>query len=333
MYMTLAFLLIALVIYVLFGGADFGGGILEATLWKHPQLRKKLQAKLAPIWEANHVWLIAIVVILFVGFPKVYASLSSYLFVPISLALLGIVLRGSFFTFRKYDPNPQSRQNLYGILFQSSSFLTPICYGLITATLLAPLPVIDKSSIHFYSLFIAPWLSIMGLLCALFVLTLFGYLAAIFFYGELNDPGERAIIESRIKWFFGFVFVGGGLVLTWGAKMGFVDLAEAATPLQIALQLIAFSCIPLMFILRHHIWKLRLLAGIQVTCILTGWFATQFPSFMSFEDGSSLTVQNSSAPEPTLFWLNLALVIVLLLVLPPLVYLYRVFHHSDSVVE
>jgi len=121
MELTFVFLLIALSIYILFGGADFGGGLLELVLRGHPHLQKKLQQTLAPVWEANHVWLIAVVVILFVGYPKAYARLSTVLFVPISLALLGIILRGAFFTFRKYDPEPDSWSRYYGWLFRRSS--------------------------------------------------------------------------------------------------------------------------------------------------------------------------------------------------------------------
>jgi cytochrome d ubiquinol oxidase subunit II len=86
------FLVVALSIYVLFGGADFGGGILEATL-PTAKLRQRLEATLAPVWEANHVWLIAVVVILFVGFPRFYAHGFTRLFVPINLALLAAKVR------------------------------------------------------------------------------------------------------------------------------------------------------------------------------------------------------------------------------------------------
>ncbi|PIE90714.1 MAG: hypothetical protein CR997_04685 [Acidobacteria bacterium] len=324
MYLTLAFLLIVLVVYVLFGGADFGGGPLEASLTRYPHLRSKLQGKLAPIWEANHVWLIAIVVILFVGFPKFFSALSEYLFVPLSLALCGIVLRGTFFTFRKYDPEPEKSFKLYSFLFRASSTLTPFCFGLIVASFLTVFP--DRAEASFYDMYVAPWMTIMGLLCGLFVMTMFGFLAAIFFLGELQLEEERKVIEKRAIGFFVGMFITGGFVLAWGGMGGIVDISDASTPMQIALQVIALVCVPIMWKVRSHVWYLRLVAGVVVATILAGWFATQYPVFMMFTGGSELTVQNSCAPDKTLFLLNVGLVVVLLLVLPPLVYLYKVFH-------
>src|SRR5690606_2444925 len=119
--LTAAFLLVALAAYVLFGGAGFGAGVLEATLTT-PPLKKKLQAIIAPVWEANHVWLIAVVVILFVGFPRFYTTALTRLYVPISLALLSILVRGTFFTLRKYDPDPGAFRKMYTALFRLSSF-------------------------------------------------------------------------------------------------------------------------------------------------------------------------------------------------------------------
>lgn len=331
MFVTVTFLLVALAAYTLFGGADFGGGILEATLRRQPHLQKKIQDTLAPVWEANHVWLIAVIVILFVGFPAAYAELMTMLFVPVSLALLGIILRGAFFTFRKYDPEPHDRKRFYSFLFRASSALTPMMYGVIVAALLAPFPSMPESgAVSFGAMFVRPWATWLGLACAIFVFALFGYVAAVFLYGELQNDEDRLVIRRRIMQFFAATFVAGGLVLACGAATGTVSWRSELNVLQIAVQAVAFLCIPWLWscMKRGSIWGMRLVAGAQVFCILSGWFATQYPAFMSFDDGRSLTIFNSSAPEVTLRWLNVTLVIVLSLVLPLLVYLYRVFGRS-----
>jgi len=327
MELTLILLLVALSVYVLFGGADFGGGLLELALRGHPKLQKKLQATLAPVWEANHVWLIAVVVILFVGFPKAYAGLSTVLFVPISLALLGIILRGAFFTFRKYDPQPDGWQRYYGWLFRASSVLAPMMFGFIVAAMLGTFPIPGDAGVDFYSIYIQPWLNGFGLVCALFINALFAYLAAVFFFGELNVEEERDVLRKRIKIFFPASFVLGGTTLLAGTISGSVSIDKAIQPLQFVFIVVSLAAVLLLFrsMAKSNGWMMRLAAGVQVLCILFGWFVTQFPLFIRYTNGAQLTVYDAAAPEVTLYWLNIGLIVVLAMVIPMLVYLYRVF--------
>ncbi|MCH9649726.1 MAG: cytochrome d ubiquinol oxidase subunit II [Deltaproteobacteria bacterium] len=330
---SLGFLLLALGAYTLFGGADFGGGFLEASLWRHPRLQKRLQATLAPIWEANHVWLIAVVVILFVAFPGVYASLSTVLFVPLSLILLGIIARGAFFTFRKYDPEPLARLRLYSWLFRFGSMLTPAFFGFVLAALLTPFPHAQSHpEASFFDLYIAPWATLLGLLCAIFVNFLFAYLAAVFFHGELSNEGDRDLLRTRIWSLFAGTFLSGAMVLAWGVSSGEVSAREALSPVQIAAQGIALGCVFGVFssLAPGRKWRLRLAVGLQTLAILCGWFSTQYPTFLRFDDGTVLTAFNSAAPPVTLFWLNLGLAVVLSIVIPLMAFLYRVFAASQE---
>lgn len=331
MLITLTFLHVALSAYALLGGADFGGGILEATLRRYPHLQHKIQDTLAPVWEANHVWLIAVLVILFVGFPAVYAELMTMLFVPVSLALLGIILRGAFFTYRKYDPKPEARRAFYNALYYVSSALTPLMYGLIVAALLKPFPVIPEAGgATFAELYVYPWATWLGAVCALFVFALFGYVAAVFLYGEVTSKADRTIVGRRILQFFVVAFSAGGAVLVIGAVTGTVSLHDALNPVQLVAQTIATAYIlPMWYCVKHgRIWLMRFFAGVQVFCILGGWFTTQYPDFLRFTDGRTLTIWNSGAPEITIFWLNLGLSVVLIMVVPLLGYLYYVFRTS-----
>ena len=113
----------AFVLYTILGGADFGAGIIETFAGEKGE--RTISKAIAPVWEANHVWLILAVVILFTAFPAVYASVSLVLHIPLMLVLLGIIFRGTAFTFRHYDVMHDDTHRYYTILFKTSSILTP----------------------------------------------------------------------------------------------------------------------------------------------------------------------------------------------------------------
>jgi len=124
---NLLVLVISLLLYVVLGGADFGGGILELlTKGKAAGIVSKA---IAPVWEANHVWLILVVVILFVGFPSVYSTVLTALHIPVLLVLIGIIFRGSAFTFRHYDIDQATPKAIYSAVFQYSSLFTTFFLG------------------------------------------------------------------------------------------------------------------------------------------------------------------------------------------------------------
>src|SRR3954468_20285516 len=131
---VILFLCFAILLYFLLGGADFGAGIIE-LFTSDPnknRTRRTMYQAMGPIWEANHMWLIIAVVILFVGFPRIYTQMSIYLHIPILIMLMGIIARGTAFTFRNYDAIKGERtQNLYNHIFVYSSFVTPLFLGLI----------------------------------------------------------------------------------------------------------------------------------------------------------------------------------------------------------
>src|SRR5262245_45210162 len=114
---------VALCLYFLFGGADFGGGVwdLLASGPRAADQRRAVAAAIGPVWEANHVWLILVVVLLFTGFPTAFAAISVALHVPLTLFLVGVVLRGSAFAFRGLDPNLETGQKRFGLVFSMAS--------------------------------------------------------------------------------------------------------------------------------------------------------------------------------------------------------------------
>lgn len=316
---TMIYLLVCISIYALFGGADFGGGILEMSLRKYPKLQNKLSSILAPIWEANHVWLIAIIVILFVGLPKAYSGLMTQSFYPISIALLGIVLRGTFFTLQKYDPEPGALLGLYKFLFRFSSLLAPLGYGMVVANMITP-----------YEMRLNTWEHLsFQLMIGIFVSTLFTYLATLLFIGENHTKRDLDILKVRAVVFFLITFFIGGVVLIWGNLSQRVELQRAIEPIQLGMQMIALLCIYFIWkgIQNQHPWQVRFFAGVQLFSILGGWFYSQYPVIIHKSEGP-MTLEETFSPDIVLINLNLGLTVVLILVLPALFYLFKVFNQG-----
>ena len=179
----------ALAAYVLFAGADFGGGVwdLLASGPRKARQREVIAHSIAPIWEANHVWLILAVVLLFTCFPAAFARLSIVLHIPLSLMLVGIVLRGSAFVFRSYDTAEDRAQRRWGRLFAIASLLTPLLLGISIGALVSG-KVVELDHGDFVVRFVDPWFTPFSLAVGLLTLAVFALLAAVFLTMETTDP-------------------------------------------------------------------------------------------------------------------------------------------------
>src|SRR5688572_16708335 len=135
-YVVIVFLWLSILLYLLLGGADFGAGIIELFTSKRRvrRTRSTLYHAIGPVWEANHMWLIIAIVILFVGYPLIYSVLSIHLHIPLLIMLMGIIARGTAFVFRHYDAVKDSMQSLYNRIFVWSSFITPLFLGIIAGS-------------------------------------------------------------------------------------------------------------------------------------------------------------------------------------------------------
>src|SRR5688500_8672740 len=122
---------LGLTAYALFGGADFGGGfwdLLAGDAHRGRAQRELIEHSIGPVWEANHVWLIFVLVVLWTGFPEAFAAVMSTLYLPLTLAAFGVILRGSAFAFRKAVPEAGLKR-VFGATFALSSILTPYFLG------------------------------------------------------------------------------------------------------------------------------------------------------------------------------------------------------------
>src|ERR1051326_1385555 len=161
---------VSLILYALLGGADFGAGIVETFAGGREE--RTISKAMAPVWEANHVWLILAVVILFTAFPIIYSSLSLVLHIPLMLVLLGIIFRGTAFTFRHYDVGGDSSHKYFTVLFRISSFLTPLFLGIVLGAMILGRITFDLGE-GFYKVFMYPWLNMFCISVGIFSSCLF----------------------------------------------------------------------------------------------------------------------------------------------------------------
>jgi len=314
-------------LYTLLGGADFGAGIVETFAGRREEIT--ISKAIAPVWEANHVWLILAVVILFTGFPRVYSSLSLVLHIPLMLVLLGIICRGSAFTFRHYDVVNDNSHKYFTVLFRISSFITPVFLGMVLGAMMLGRITLDTTK-SFYDVFISPWLNIFCISMGVFSACLFTYISATFLVGETKIDRERKMYVRFSKRAMLLCMLTGLLVFVTAEAEGY-DLSREfllSTTSLVSLLLATILCTVIWHFLNKEKNKtvyLRIGVGIQVTFILIGWFYIQFPVLIRLQNGRHLTFLNTQAPGSTLEQLLIALIAGLILVIPGFIYLFKIF--------
>ncbi|MEM6723452.1 MAG: cytochrome d ubiquinol oxidase subunit II [Bacteroidota bacterium] len=317
---------VSLLLYTLLGGADFGAGIIE--LFVGDQAKDTIFRAIAPVWEANHIWLIIALVILFNGFPEAYAIFSNALHIPILLVLMGIIARGAAFTFRHYDAVQEAgSQRIYTQIFRWSSVFTVFMLGMLIAGLFAgTIPVGEPADFKAY--FLDSWFHGFGASVGLFLTVLSAYIAAIFLLGEVETENGYSILQIFVRKLFIASVASGGVIFlaSWVQGLTFHGLFFR-NPISMGAAFMATLLAPYMFrlITDRKIWRMRIVAGAQVVLILLGWLVIQWPALVRFADGSSLTIYEASAPLATMQILLGALVFGVCTIFPALYYLFRVF--------
>jgi cytochrome d ubiquinol oxidase subunit II len=308
--------------YALLGGADYGGGLwdLLATGRTADRQRATIARAIGPVWEANHVWLIVAIVILFTGFPRVFAAVSTFLHIPLLLVLVGVVFRGSAFVFRAYGPADPRYTWFWGRIFAVASTATPLFLGVIVGAVTEG-RIPDTPDGSFVAVFVSPWLTAFSVSVGIFALVLFGYLAAVYLTLEADDPEERAAFRQR-------ALIAGALVGTMAATVLLLAEPEVrrgliaspwAAPLHVAT---AASAIGAFILLAREQYGLaRFAAAAQVTLILWGWALTQYP----YAVRPHLTLAEGAAPENVRVILLQVLGVGAVVLLPSLLFLFGIF--------
>ncbi|MBI3726496.1 cytochrome d ubiquinol oxidase subunit II [bacterium] len=315
----------SLAFYVLMGGADFGGGVwdLLARGERAAAHRKLIARAIGPIWEANHVWLILAVVILFTAFPEAYATIVTALHVPLSLMLLGIVFRGAAFTFRAYDSEEDKTQRLWGRAFAIASVVTPVLLGMSVGAIMSGRIVVVEGAVT--SGYVASWLAPFPIATGLLCLTIFTYLAAVYLAVEAEerevqeDFRKRAIVAGAVVLVaLAVVFV---LSFSGAPQLAQARRERALLAFPPPLLAIAFAAAALVFLARKRVFLARLLAAAEVVSLVVTWGIGQYPYLVV----PAHTIADSAAPSATLRLLAGALALGAVVLFPSLAYLMKVF--------
>ncbi|MGX1547815.1 cytochrome d ubiquinol oxidase subunit II [Streptomyces adustus] len=322
-----AFLFIGVIAYAVLAGADFGAGLWDlvaggAGRGRAP--RALIDSSLAPVWEANHTWLIYCLVFLWSGFPTAFAAMTTTLYIPLGIAVLGIVLRGAGFAFRKASIRTPE-QRLYGAAFALSSVLTPYCFGSIAGALASGrVPAGGNGDA------VTSWLNPTSALGGVLAVLACAYLAAVYLTVAAHQRQDwslfvyfrdRGIVAGVVT---GAVSIAGIFVLRADAPRLFHNLSHRALPLVILAAL--GGLLGLLLLRARRTRALRVTAAAAVALIVLGWGVAQYPYLL----GTQLSLHDAAAPNATLAVLVGVACVAGLLILPSLVLLFRLAGQGES---
>jgi cytochrome d ubiquinol oxidase subunit II len=324
-----AVLWLAMIIYAVLAGADFGGGVwdLVATGSRARAQRRAVSSAMGPVWEANHVWLIFMITGLFTAFPSVFSRLAIGLYLPFTLILFGIVLRGAAFAFRAHGAGDDGEPSGWGTAFGIASTITPFLLGACAGAVASGAV---SSSAGSTSLF-ASWLSPFAITCGSLALAICAGLAASYL------AVEQASVSPELAADFRFRALGAGgaasvlavvaLITGTGAAPNLIGgLFGRALPLTGLAFFAAAVAAGAMF--RGHYLVARSAAVGQVALMLLAWAVAQYPVILP----PDLTLDVYASPTESMALLLVTFIAGALVLIPSLVILFRVFKGRNPAV-
>jgi cytochrome d ubiquinol oxidase subunit II len=308
-----------IVLYALFGGADFGSGFFDLTAGgseRGGELRVLIDHSIGPVWEANHVWLIYILVIWWTGFPKTFAAATTTLFVPLALALVGIVLRGASFAFRKYAAT-LAQARLFGAVFAGSSLITPFFLGAAAGAVASGRVPAEGNGDVFSS-----WLHPTSMFGGAIAVGTCAFLAGVFLTADAVRTGHGALGESLRVRTLGVGIVTGIVVFAalipvrHDAPTLSDRLLGPAAPL-IVISAVAGVLTLVLLHRRRYSWA-RLGAVTAVAAVIIGWGVAQYPWLLVDE----VRITDAAGAPATLAGLLVVVGLATVIVIPALTYLF-----------
>lgn len=305
--------------YALFGGADFGAGFWDLLGGgrRTDTIRALIEDTIGPVWEANHVWLIFALVVVWTAFPPVFAAVASTLYIPLTAVAIGVILRGSGFAFRKSVEEPRLKR-WFGVLFGLSSIITPFFLGAIAGAIASGRVPLGNAAGEP----IGSWLNPTSLLGGILAVGICAYLAAVYLTSDARRGGDKVLADAFRRRALvmgaavGVVAMAGIVVLANDAPTLYDGLITRALPLVILSALAGL--VSLVLLGRRRFGAARLTAGLAVGAILWGWAVAQYPDLLV----GSLTVAQASALEATLVALLISLLVGAVLVVPSMIALF-----------
>lgn len=325
---------VAVTVYALTGGADFGGGVwdLLAAGPRRERQRQLIAEAIAPIWEVNHIWMIFIVVVLFSVFPDAFAVVTTALHIPLLLVLVDIVLRGSAFVFRAYGLQPNEQRARWGRIFAWASALTPVFLGMTLAALSSGEVRVEQSAgaIEVTSGFLAGWTTSFALVVGVFALSLFALLAAVYLAREAELAGEDELCDDfRRRALLTELAAGllAALVLwrAWAESPGLYDgLIGSSWSIFVQVLTALVAAFAIFTLLGGRLFLARIFTMVQVSLVVLGW-GLAMNGHLILPD---IHVADAGAEAPVLAALPWVLLGGTVLFGPALWWLFRVFKRA-----
>jgi cytochrome d ubiquinol oxidase subunit II len=322
-----AVMLVSLGLYAMLGGADFGGGIwdLLASGPRRREQRALIEGAIGPVWEANHVWLVLIVVILFSAFPAAFAEASIALHVPLTLVLVGVVFRGSAFVFLNFEPRGRRFEKRWLSLFGVSSLLTPFFLGVTLGALATTkLHAARAPAGAFADRFVWTWLQPFPLLVGVLSSCLCALLAAVYLAVEAEDKALREDFRTRALWAVLATFVAGGAA-HFGARVAeparYLELSDSPWSWMVLAAVLGAVGLTAWFLRARRYRLARVTAVGLALWTIAGWALWQDECLIR----PDVTIHSAAAPEATLRLLVIALAVGAAVLFPSHIWLLRVF--------
>lgn len=320
--LALVVLLVGLTAYAVLGGADFGAGFWDLVAGgpqRGARMRGFIHGAMGPVWEANHVWLIFVLVIAWTCFPRAFGPLMSTLYVPLFLAAVGIILRGSAYALRGEAATISEARGL-GALFALSSVLTPFFLGCAIGAIAAgEVPADGDPGDPF-----GAWTVSTSILIGVLAVATGAYNAAVFLAADAKRAGEAELAEAFRRRALGAAVAAGAVALGGLAVVNSdaPDLFDGLTSGLGLLGVIASALaglVTIWLIAGGRFEPARYTSAVAVGAIVAGWALAQRPYVLPGE----LTLHDAAAGQPTLIFTLVGVVFALAIIVPSLVVLFR----------
>ncbi len=319
--LPLVLALIGLAFYTVLAGADFGAGFWQLIAGKGKQadeIREYAYHAMAPVWEANHVWLIFVLTVVWTAYPIAFGSIASTLSIPLFIAGIGIVLRGGAYALRAGTATTREQRSLDSVV-AVSSILTPFALGTVIGALASEQVHVGNPG----GSLVTSWLNPTSITIGVLAVASSAYLAAVFLSGDAAREGRHALADRfRARALAaglaaGAVAIAGLIVLHFDAERIFRRLTEGAGLPALVVSLIA-GIATLLLVWRRRYEPARYTAALAVAATIAGWAVAQNPVFLQ-----GLTVRQAAAGHDVLVAVVVATLVGALLLFPSLALLFR----------
>ncbi|UJA20496.1 cytochrome d ubiquinol oxidase subunit II [Thermoleophilia bacterium SCSIO 60948] len=319
--LCVAVLLLGIVLYAVLGGADFGAGFWDLTAGgaeRGSRIRGMVKAAMGPVWEANHVWLIFVLVVFWTAFPIAFGATMQTLYIPLFLAAVGIIFRGTAFAVRGQAATI-SEARLIGAAFALASVLIPFFLGATIGGVASGRVPVGEPGDPFTS-----WANPTGILAGVLAVVVGAYVAAVFLSGDSVRAGERDLADSFRRRALGAASVAGvisvgGLFVIRSDAPELYDGLTSGGGLAMVIASVVVGAITLGLLVTRHFEIARYTSGVTVATVLIGMALAMRPDFLP----GQLTLADAAAGDPTLIATLIVTAVAVVILAPSLFILYR----------